>query len=99
MLAVLVSIVSTLSALAQRVLAAPKEPARMALVVVDAHRRGAAGAVPMLETVTPELRIERAEVITAPAAGYRLTLRNLSDTAIASVHAQSYSVQGPGRRP
>lgn len=46
--------------------------------------------MPTLESVTPDLRFDAAEVIAAPYPGYRLTLQNVSSVAVANVHVQTY---------
>lgn len=46
--------------------------------------------MPTLESVTPDLRFDAAEVIAAPNPAYRITLRNLSSVAVANVHVQTY---------
>jgi len=45
---------------------------------------------PGVSTITPEVEIAAVTVLDAPYPGYRITVRNLSNKAVANFHVQSY---------
>ena len=62
--------------------------APIVLSVVDASP--VVTTLPRLESVAPELVFEQTEIVTVPYPGHRITVRNVSDQAVAMIRLQTY---------